>query len=84
MRKGDFDPAKVPLPVAGRLPAKDESEQETPGRAGAPALAAEGTSAIIAELERATGLTGLALLLYIIVSEGSRIAFPPRNLIPLP
>jgi hypothetical protein len=26
----------------------------------------------------------LALLLYIIVSEGSRIAFPPRNLIPLP
>lgn len=35
-------------------------------------------------LEKATGLTGAALLLYLIVSEGSRIAFPPRNLVPVP
>lgn len=34
--------------------------------------------------ERATGLTGAALLIYLIVSEGSRIAFPPRNLVPVP
>ncbi|MCB0076906.1 MAG: WXG100 family type VII secretion target [Anaerolineales bacterium] len=31
-----------------------------------------------------TGLTGTALIVYIIVSEGLRILFPPRNLIPLP
>jgi hypothetical protein len=30
-----------------------------------------------------TGLTGTALTIYLILSEGSR-AFPPRNLIPLP
>jgi hypothetical protein len=30
-----------------------------------------------------TGLTGTALLMYIIISEGSRL-FPPRNLIPVP
>lgn len=30
-----------------------------------------------------TGLTGTALILYLIVSEGSRL-FPPRNLVPVP
>lgn len=30
-----------------------------------------------------TGLTGSALIIYIIVSEGSRL-FPPRNLVPIP
>lgn len=30
-----------------------------------------------------TGLTGTALVIYIIVSEGSRL-FPPRNLVPIP
>ena len=33
--------------------------------------------------EELTGLTGLALILYLILSEGSRL-FPPRNLIPIP
>ena len=31
-----------------------------------------------------TGLTGLALILYLIISEGSRIVFPVRNLVPVP
>ena len=30
-----------------------------------------------------TGLTGAALVIYIIISEGSRL-FPPRNLVPVP
>jgi hypothetical protein len=30
-----------------------------------------------------TGLTGAALITYLIISEGSRL-FPPRNLIPVP
>ena len=34
-------------------------------------------------MSKATGLTGGALILYLIVSEGSR-AFPPRNLVPAP
>lgn len=34
-------------------------------------------------LEEATGLSGIALALYLIVSEGSRL-FPPRNLVPVP
>jgi hypothetical protein len=34
--------------------------------------------------EETTKLTGWALVLYLIVSEGSRILFPPRNLVPVP
>jgi hypothetical protein len=33
--------------------------------------------------EKATGLTGAALVTYLIISEGSRL-FPPRNLVPVP
>ncbi len=35
-------------------------------------------------MQELTGLTGTALIIYIILSEGSRIAFPPRNLVPAP
>lgn len=34
-------------------------------------------------MEKATGLTGAALLIYIIISEGSRL-FPLRNAVPVP
>lgn len=33
--------------------------------------------------EELTGLTGAALLAYLIISQGSRL-FPPRNLVPIP
>lgn len=33
--------------------------------------------------EKVTGLTGTALIIYLIISEGSRL-FPPRNLVPVP
>jgi len=33
--------------------------------------------------EEVTGLTGVALVAYLVVSEGSRL-FPPRNLVPIP
>jgi hypothetical protein len=86
MKRGDFDPANLPLP-SGAL--RDEKAEDTPSnttRPPVPALATEAneSSPVIEELERLTGLTGVALLLYLIVSEGSRIVFPPRNLIPLP
>lgn len=35
------------------------------------------------KMERITGLAGAALIIYLIISEGSRL-FPPRNLIPIP
>jgi RHS repeat-associated protein len=34
--------------------------------------------------QRITGLSGAALIAYLIISEGSRIVFPPRNLVPAP
>lgn len=34
-------------------------------------------------MEVLTGLTGTALVVYLIISEGSRL-FPPRNLVPVP
>ena len=34
-------------------------------------------------ISEATGLTGAALTVYLIISEGSRL-FPPRNLVPVP
>lgn len=35
------------------------------------------------QMEAITGLTGAALIIYLIISEGSRL-FPPRNLVPVP
>jgi RHS repeat-associated protein len=35
------------------------------------------------KISKATGLTGAALTIYLIISEGSRL-FPPRNLVPIP
>lgn len=40
-------------------------------------------SPFMQKMSEATGLTGTALLIYVIISEGSR-AFPPRNLVPIP
>ena len=37
----------------------------------------------LTKMSKLTGLTGAALVLYLIVSEGSRL-FPPRNLVPVP
>ncbi len=36
------------------------------------------------KVREATGLTGTALVLYLVVSEGSRVIIPPRNLLPIP
>jgi uncharacterized protein RhaS with RHS repeats len=35
------------------------------------------------KMSEITGLTGAALVVYLIISEGSRL-FPPRNLVPVP
>ena len=81
-RAGDYEPEKLPLPMTrmAEEPAEEEQTQASPAK-GTPALVSEG---LLADLEKATKLTGAALLLYIVVSEGSRVLFPLRNLIPLP
>ena len=35
------------------------------------------------KMEQVTGLAGTALIIYLIISEGTRL-FPPRNLVPIP
>ncbi|WP_343745230.1 CHC2 zinc finger domain-containing protein [Chitinophaga sp.] len=40
-------------------------------------------NAFMQKMSTITGLTGSALIFYIIVSEGTRV-FPPRNLVPIP
>ncbi|WP_160715435.1 DUF6443 domain-containing protein [Chitinophaga solisilvae] len=41
------------------------------------------SNAFMQKMSTITGLSGGALILYIIISEGSRV-FPPRNLVPIP
>ena len=35
-------------------------------------------------LKKAAALLGLSVPAYLIISEGSRLLFPPRNLVPIP
>jgi Domain of unknown function (DUF4157)/Novel toxin 16 len=60
-----------PLPRPERAPVR------------APERAPEVDRGFMERMAVATGLTGTALIVYLIISEGSRI-FPPRNLIPVP
>lgn len=45
---------------------------------------ARSSKSIRQRVSEITGLTGVALTIYLIISEGSRIVFPPRNLVPVP
>jgi len=67
-RRGQYQPVPVPVTVP-----------ET-----APEAAPQRDPSFWQRMQMATGLTGTGLVIYLIVSEGSRIAFPPRNLIPAP
>lgn len=58
---------------------EQEQEQEQPERRRIPVP----DESFMEKMETITGLTGAALITYIIISEGSRL-FPPRNLVPVP
>jgi hypothetical protein len=94
-RNGDFDPAKLPIPFTrtDQSQVKDEEQNEQRNgrrvggntRPGSPQPAfATNDSDLIHQLEIATGLSGVALLLYMITRTAGRIVFPGTNLIPLP
>lgn len=67
------NPPPVVLPNPAKLPANQ------PGNNSAPFM----NSPFMQGMAKATGLTGGALIAYVIISEGTR-AFPPRNLVPVP
>jgi hypothetical protein len=81
-KNGDFDPQRVPVTAA--LEEKEKQEQQNPNVAGTPALAQSSLPQPLEDLRLSMGLSVGAFLLYLIFSEGSRILFPPRNLIPIP
>lgn len=74
---------KVPLPADAwewaTKPAPSPGQWVPP--AASPSMSSD--PSFMKRMEEATGLTGAALILYLIVSEGSRL-FPPRNLVPVP
>lgn len=63
--------------------AKEEAEREYAIDEARAKEKAEKDKSFYEEMERLTGLSGTALVIYIIISEVSRI-FPPRNLVPAP
>jgi hypothetical protein len=82
-KNGDFDPTKVP--ITATLEEKEKQEQKTPVAPGTnPALAQSSLPEPLENLRLSMGLSVGAFLLYLIFSEGSRIVFPPRNLLPIP
>jgi len=70
-------PVPVPVPVA--VPTQQTQPAPQPVQPVQPVP----DRTFMEAMEAATGLTGTALIIYIIISEGSRL-FPPRNLIPAP
>jgi hypothetical protein len=79
-RNGDFDPEKVP--VAATLEEQEKNKQQQPTQS--PVLVSSGLSPELEALRESLGLSLEAFILYLIFSEGSRILFPPRNLLPIP
>lgn len=82
------------VPIEAGEPRADEREQRAferlerrhavPVRANASRRSRKPSEdGFLDRISRATGLSGKALLVYVIISEGSRL-FPPRNLIPAP
>jgi hypothetical protein len=66
-------PDKTPADAAEPEPSAGEDTGEARGTDGD----------FMKRMAEITGLTGTALILYLIASEGSRL-FPPRNLVPIP
>jgi hypothetical protein len=65
---------RVPVPVPRPAPAPEEERRTSPAD----------DQGFMDRMAAITGLSGAALIAYLIISEGSRVAFPPRNLIPVP
>jgi len=71
-------------PVRGpaRAPKPGEKVPPKTGPSPAPAPIPMSDPTFMDKMSKITGLTGTALIIYLIISEGSRL-FPPRNLVPV-
>lgn len=78
-RKGRYDPKAAPAPVPAPAPARQSTRVPTM----APGMPPASDPAFMEKMSELTGLTGAALFIYVLISEGSRF-FPPRNLVPIP
>jgi RHS repeat-associated protein len=76
-KKGEQCPAPEPVPEPVLEPVPEPAPE--------PAPEPDEKKSFLSweELEELTGLTGTALIIYLIISEGTRL-FPPRNLVPVP
>jgi len=75
LRRGCNCTRPVPRRVPERVPVRRTVPESTPEQRRDPEF--------MRRMAEITGLTGTALIIYLIISEGSRL-FPPRNLIPVP
>lgn len=80
-RKGRYDPKALPTPAP--VPSPAPTRQSTRAPVPSPAMPASSDPAFMEKMSKLTGLTGAALVIYLLISEGSRL-FPPRNLVPIP
>jgi hypothetical protein len=78
---------RVPIPADAwewaTKPAPEPAQWKGPAQA-VPTPAPAPDRGFMKKMSEVTGLTGVALLIYVVVSEGSRVLFPPRNLVPVP
>ncbi|HSF31448.1 MAG TPA: RHS repeat-associated core domain-containing protein [Candidatus Tectomicrobia bacterium] len=61
----------------------EEAHGKNADASSEPSNEGDDQSGFMNKMSKITGLTGGALVLYVVISEGSR-AFPPRNLVPVP
>ena len=71
-------------PEPGVITYKYRQPKRRRAPATSPAAAPAVDRSLLTRISVATGLTGAALYIYLFISEGSRVAFPPRNAIPVP
>ena len=73
--------------VKGRKPSYNSFSSEEPDAETMPIMSSPAgggvNSGLVQKIQTATGFTGIALWIYIVVSEGSRL-YPPRNFVPIP
>jgi len=75
-RKYGFEPEPPPKP-------ENPTSVSCPNSAPKDTMAGQQNTGFIDKISELTGLTGAALVIYLIISEGSRL-FPPRDLVPVP
>jgi hypothetical protein len=86
-RRGQYQPQPQTVPVPQRqpvpVPAPTPQPHAQPTPQPQPQQPQPHDDDFWHRMEVLTGLTGTALVIYLIISEGSRL-FPPRNLVPVP